>query len=122
MAGKGEPKTGGRQKGTPNKTTTAIKAAITDALGEYLRPSGEPKTFLADLKAIKNPAERARTAAAFVGYVIPKQQALTVEERTEVETAALTEWLETAPEEAVNAIAAKVLELQEANRAKEAGK
>lgn len=29
MAGKGKPKTGGRRKGTPNKTTVAVKEAFT---------------------------------------------------------------------------------------------
>ncbi len=28
MAGKGQPKTGGRQKGVPNKTTAALKDMI----------------------------------------------------------------------------------------------
>ena len=31
MAGLGKPKTGGRQAGTPNKTTTALKDAILQA-------------------------------------------------------------------------------------------
>lgn len=32
MAGKGRPKTGGRQKGTPNKVTADVKAMVLDAL------------------------------------------------------------------------------------------
>lgn len=31
MAGKGQPKTGGRKKGTPNKTTALLKDAILEA-------------------------------------------------------------------------------------------
>ncbi len=31
MGRKGDPKTGGRQRGTPNKTTTAVKAALHEA-------------------------------------------------------------------------------------------
>jgi hypothetical protein len=32
MAGKGRPKTGGRQKGTPNKLTADVKAMVLEAL------------------------------------------------------------------------------------------
>ena len=34
MAGPGQPKTGGRKKGTPNKTTTLVKEAILRAFEE----------------------------------------------------------------------------------------
>lgn len=34
MAGKGKPKTGGRQKGTPNKLTADVKAMVLDALDQ----------------------------------------------------------------------------------------
>ena len=37
MAGKGDPKTGGRKKGTPNKTTADIKAAFRDHGQEFVR-------------------------------------------------------------------------------------
>lgn len=34
MAGKGQPKTGGRQKGTPNKLSGDVKAMVLAALDE----------------------------------------------------------------------------------------
>lgn len=34
MAGKGAPKTGGRQKGVPNKLTADVKAMVLDALSQ----------------------------------------------------------------------------------------
>ena len=37
MAGKGDPKTGGRKKGTPNKTTADIKAAFREHGQEFVR-------------------------------------------------------------------------------------
>lgn len=39
MAGKGQPKTGGRQKGTPNKLTAALKDMILQA-AEQAHPEG----------------------------------------------------------------------------------
>lgn len=39
MAGKGQPKTGGRQKGSPNKLTKALKEMILEA-AERAHPEG----------------------------------------------------------------------------------
>ena len=56
---KGQPKLGGRQKGTPNKTTTAIKDMIVFALDrvggvDYLekQANDNPKAFLALLSRV----------------------------------------------------------------------
>lgn len=53
MAGKGEPKSGGRQKGTPNKNTTAVKDMILRALdgaggADYLQKQADanPAAFM----------------------------------------------------------------------------
>jgi hypothetical protein len=53
MAGKGRPKTGGRQKGTPNKLTADVKAMVLDALDQaggvaYLltQAQSNPNAFL----------------------------------------------------------------------------
>lgn len=114
---KGTPKTGGRKKGTPNKTTSTVKGYITDLLAGYLSPVGigqERNTLAADLANLL-PVDRVTAITKLAAYVIPKQQALSIEEQTKVEADALTEWLETAPDEAINAIAEKVLELQARN-------
>ena len=56
---KGQPKLGGRQKGTPNKTTTAIKDMIVSALDrvggvDYLekQANDNPRAFLALLSRV----------------------------------------------------------------------
>ena len=83
-------------------------------------PKGSKQpTLSADLAAML-PEDRVRAMTQLAGYVIPKQQALSVAEQTQVEAEALTQWLETAPDDAINAIAAKVLELQ-ARNAKQTG-
>ena len=53
MAGKGRPKTGGRQKGTTNKITADVKAMVLDALDQaggvaYLltQAQSNPNAFL----------------------------------------------------------------------------
>ncbi|HVI55477.1 MAG TPA: hypothetical protein VM621_10550 [Luteibacter sp.] len=53
MAGKGAPKTGGRQKGVPNKTTATLKEMILEALDkkggvDYLVKQAEssPSAFM----------------------------------------------------------------------------
>lgn len=116
---KGTPKTGGRQKGTPNKTTAAVKNYITEVLSDYMTPTpadASQPTLAADIKNML-PEDRVRAMTQLAGYVIPKQQALSVAEQTQVEADALTQWLETAPDDAIDAIAAKVLELQKRNAA-----
>ena len=117
---KGTPKTGGRTKGTPNKTTAAVKGFITDMLNDYMQPArkgGSKPTFAEDFAAML-PEERVRAATQLAAYIIPKQQALSVEQQAQVEADALTTWLETAPAEAIDGIAAKVLEMQAKNAAK----
>lgn len=114
---KGTPKTGGRKKGTPNKATAAVKGYISDVLQAYMQPaaknSKQPnlQQDLADML----PEDRVRAMTQLACYVIPKQQALSIDEQTQVEADALTQWLETAPDEAIDAIAAKVLEMQARN-------
>ena len=125
---KGTPKTGGRKAGTPNKATAAVKGYIQDVLDAYMAPT--PKrgrkaadalpTLAEDLRKME-PAERVRAMTQLAGYVIPKQQALSIDEQTAVEEEALLNFLETAPEDAINAIAAKVLEMQAKNSTRHDG-
>ena len=112
---KGTPKTGGRKAGTPNKATAAIKESIAAVLSSYTTPAGKGKNKKSPLQedlANMLPAERVRAATQLAGYVIPKQQAITIEEQAQLEADALTLWLQQAPEEAIDAIAARVLEMQ----------
>ena len=115
----GRGRMGGRAKGTPNKTTGAVKAAITGIVDSYLTPGGtgpgkDRHTLAADLDKMQ-PQERAKLITGLAAYIVPKQQVLSIEDQTRIEADALTEWLETAPDEAINAIAKKVLEMQAKN-------
>lgn len=118
---KGTPKTGGRKAGTPNRATAAVKGYIQDVLDTYMAPAPKGRkaadtlpTLQEDLRLME-PAERVRAMTQLAGYIIPKQQALSIDEQTAVEEEALLQFLETAPEDAINAIAAKVLEMQAKN-------
>lgn len=66
---KGAEKTGGRQKGTPNKVTSTMK----DWLAKLI--DSNRKQIERDLKALE-PKERLQVLERFMGYVIPKQQAV----------------------------------------------
>ena len=61
MAGKGQPKTGGRAKGTTNKLTGDVKAMVLQALDE----AGGAKYLLAQAKGNPN------AFLALVGKVLP---------------------------------------------------
>lgn len=123
--GDGRGRLGGRAAGTPNKTNAATKNAVARIVGDYLTPQAQAQaagikyTLDEDLSEMA-PAERARLMASLAAYVIPKQQALSIEDQTRIEADALTQWLETAPAEAIDGIAAKVLEMQARARAEKA--
>ncbi|MBR5835226.1 MAG: hypothetical protein IKY66_03585 [Bacteroidales bacterium] len=68
-------KTGGRQKGTPNKITSDTKEAIANLLNNYAISGDMEKDF----KAIKSGKDRLYVAEKFAQYIIPKQQAITAE-------------------------------------------
>lgn len=63
MAGKGAPKTGGRQKGVPNKLTADVKAMVLDALSQ----AGGVKYLLAQAQTNPN------AFMTLVGKVMPTQ-------------------------------------------------
>lgn len=101
---KGTPKTGGRRKGTPNKVTADTKEWLSGLLAG-LRGRIEQDFVQID------PETRIFAFTRLVGYVVPKQQALTVEERVKAEFKEMRRMLDNAPEKAVKDIAAKMLEL-----------
>lgn len=112
---KGTPKTGGRTKGTPNRATAAVKGYITDVLQRYMRPAEEGSTeptLENDLKEML-PEDRVKAMTQLAAYIIPKQQALTIEEQQQAEEAALQQWLQDAPDDAIDGIAARLLQIQE---------
>lgn len=118
--GDGKGRLGGRTAGTPNKANAEIKAAFAKLIGDYLDDTprakgGLPYSLTKDLEQMQ-PQERARIITGLAPYIIPRQQALSVEDQSRIEADALTQWLQTAPDEAIDAIAAKVLEMQARNQ------
>lgn len=64
-------KTGGRQKGTLNKTTAFTKELLTELLSDY-QESG----LLGDDFKKLEPKERIDAAIKFAGFILPKPQAI----------------------------------------------
>lgn len=76
-------KTGGRVKGTPNKTTAKMKEFIVGFLGAYM--SGEEEgaenglgSFAEDWKKLK-PSDRIYYSEKFSQYVMPKMSSVDVD-------------------------------------------
>lgn len=69
---KGTPKTGGRKKGTPNRTTKMMRQWLTNFVRKNRR------TMQSDLDALE-PKDRLIILEKLMGYVIPKQQAVKAE-------------------------------------------
>jgi hypothetical protein len=64
---KGRKKTGGRQKGTPNKVTKALKAQLTGFVTDNF------EAFIEDLNNMY-PDQRAKLYVKIFEYVLPKQK------------------------------------------------
>lgn len=71
---KGSPKTGGRKKGTPNKTTTAVRNILTTTIEDYVNSETFTQDFL-ELDA----KDRLLLVTKFAEYVIPKLQSTTLD-------------------------------------------
>lgn len=104
----GRGRIGGRQKGTPNRASTELRDWLNKLLCDH------QSQIEKDLKLIA-PEERLRILSGLLNYVLPKQQSITAEASIQAEYAELENLLKTAPEEAIDRIAAKVLEMQESN-------
>lgn len=72
---KGTVKTGGRQKGSPNKITTAVKECIKNLLTEYTNS----ETFMKDFATLE-PKERLLIAEKLMNYVVPKMQSVAIDD------------------------------------------
>lgn len=101
----GKGRLGGRKAGTPNKNSGYVRAWIQDLL------SKNKAQIDRDLKMM-DPYNRVKVLFSLLQYILPKQQAISIEEQKEIETAALTDWLKAAPDEAIEGIAEKVYSLQ----------
>lgn len=66
---KGTPKTGGRQKGTPNKTTASIREWLIEVIGKNQRQIEK------DLKELE-PGARLQVIAKLLPFVVPKMESI----------------------------------------------
>ncbi|MGN0032426.1 MAG: hypothetical protein ACI358_01400 [Candidatus Limimorpha sp.] len=67
-------KTGGRQKGTPNRTSGAVREAIAKMLDGYFNS----EQFAKDISLLK-PVDRVAAMEKFAAYVAPKLQATSID-------------------------------------------
>lgn len=105
---KGTEKTGGRKKGTPNKVCTSLKDWIRELI------TNNKAQFEEDIANV-NPEYRLKILERLISYVVPRRTDINVNEVMQSEYKHLEELLLNAPEEAIQAIAEKVIELQNIN-------
>lgn len=67
-------KTGGRQKGTPNKATAFSKSVIQEILNDYTS-SEEEKKFKNDIEKL-DPKDRIDIMVKLMGFITPKPQSV----------------------------------------------
>lgn len=101
----GRGRLGGRAKGTPNKTTSTVKEWLTELVDK------NRKQIEKDLKGM-DPAERVKVFAQLLNFIVPKQQAVSVEATMQAEYAEMTKLLETAPDAVIDKIAARIMEIE----------
>lgn len=101
----GRGRMGGRKKGTPNKTTSTVKEWLTELVDK------NRKQIEKDLKRM-DPAERVKVFAQLLNFIVPKQQAVSVEATMQAEYAEMTKLLETAPDAVIDKIAARIMEIE----------
>jgi hypothetical protein len=98
----------GRPAGKQNKLTTQTKDWIAQLI------DSNKKQIEKDLKGM-DAETRVKALFSLLNYIVPKQQSISIEEQAKIEEEALIKFLETAPDEAIEAIAAKVIEMQQKN-------
>lgn len=80
-------KTGGRQKGTPNKASAFMKGVFQDIVENYIlseKPSDSEfgKNFIEDIGKL-DPKDRIDVMIKFAQFVVPKPQSIAIEDNTE---------------------------------------
>lgn len=95
----------GRPIGATNKATRELSERLQNIIENNM------DSLEADLKAME-PGERVKALTSLMQYVMPKQQSINMANQIELEYKALGVLLDGAPDEAIQAIAAKVLELK----------
>lgn len=104
----GRGRLGGRAKGTPNKTTSTAKEWLTELVDK------NRKQIEKDLKGM-DPAERVKVFAQLLNFIVPKQQAVSVEASIQAEYNEISKLLQTAPDEVIDRIADRIREIERYN-------
>lgn len=102
----GRGRMGGRKVGTPNKTTKEVKEWVSGLLTD-----GRPRFEQALLQEV-SPEEYIKAYMGLLPYVTPKMQAISLDATLEAEYKNLERLLDNAPNEFVDEIARRVMELQ----------
>lgn len=97
-------KTGGRKKGTPNKTTSELRDWVQSLI------DGNKEKIEKDLKELES-KDRLMILERFLQYVLPKQQAVSMEAQIELEYKELEKLLDNAPEKVVDALLERMNDL-----------
>lgn len=95
----------GRPKGAANKTTSEIRAAFQQLVSNNI------DTLQSDLESME-PEKRVSYIIKLSEFILPRLQSLSFENQIELEYKQLEALLNSAPEQAIEAITAKILTLK----------
>ena len=95
----------GRPAGSPNKVTSELKEWITDLIND------NKDQFTSDLQEV-DPDKRLAILERLFQYVLPKQQSISIEAQLQAEYRELRVLLENAPEDAIDKITERILNLK----------
>jgi regulator of sirC expression with transglutaminase-like and TPR domain len=98
-------KTGGRTKGVPNKVTQELRQWLQTLI------DGQREQFERDLQAVE-PEKRLQVLERLLAYILPKPQSLDIA----IEYRELERLLERTPEQYIERISARILELNTINK------
>lgn len=102
----GKGRLGGRAKGTPNKATTDLKTWVASIL------DGGRDKFVESLDGLE-PSEYIRVFTGLLNYVLPRQAPTTPDDMLEKEKKMMQELLLSMPEEMIDRVAKRLVELNE---------
>ena len=109
----GRGRLGGRAKGTPNKTTSTVKEWLTQLV------DANRKQIEKDLKTM-DPVERVKLFGQLLNYIVPKQQAVSVEASIQAEYNEMAKLLQSAPDAVIDKLAERVQEIGRINSERQA--
>lgn len=102
----GKGRLGGRSKGTPNKVTADLKTWVASIL------DGGRDRFVESLESLE-PGEYVRVFTGLLNYVLPKQAPTTPDDMLEKEKKMMQELLLSMPEEMIDRVAKRLVELND---------